>query len=394
MASPSIASALRRSLLIKIISKPQPSKEDVASVIELTASKVVEALQAQSMTLYLVEGNDIAFKQIYYSPSLWAAEPAKEAKFKDMEAKLLQLKIPVGTGVVGKVIQTGEPVFFKNTESQAPMMTTMAKTTGFEVRSMLTVPLKTTITLGAIQTLNKEFSAGTNGEFTDADLKLLTEVAEYSSALIHRMIDPKFQLGPDDTARFVSKLTDLPLVTKMEELEIDEKVVEVTGDAIIRREGVFPYKSLGPGSVAVVMTNPLDYAKREAFTQATDQSIDEVHVVSATLFEALIKKFFKDSKAIAGRRRRHRLGRQGDQRRLRGRRRGRGAEGGGPRERGLGPHHPAREPHHRGRLHLRGLRHPHRADGEGPPHPVPDRRPLPGEDAAAEAGRDRPHDEA
>jgi type IV pilus assembly protein PilB len=300
MASPTIASALRRSLLIKIISKPQPSKEDVASVIELTASKVVEALQAQSMTLYLVEGNDIAFKQIYYSPSLWGDDAKKEAKFKEMETKLLQLKIPVGTGVVGKVIQTGESVFFKNTESQAPMMTSMAKTTGFEVRSMLTVPLKTTITLGAIQTLNKEFSAGTNGEFTDADLKLLSEVAEYSSALIHRMIDPKFQLGPDDTARFVSKLTDLPLVTKIEELDIDEKVVAITGDAIIRREGVFPYKSLGPGSVCVAMMNPLDYAKREAFTQATEQSIDEVHVVSATLFESLVKKFFKDSKASTG----------------------------------------------------------------------------------------------
>jgi type IV pilus assembly protein PilB len=296
MAAPSIASALRRSLLIKIISKPQPSKEDVASVIELTASKVVEALQAQSMTLYLVEGNDIAFKQIYYSPSLWGDDREKEKRFKEMEGKLLQLKIPVGTGIVGKVIQTGEPLFFRNTESQAPMMTSMAKTTGFEVKSMLTVPLKDTITLGAIQTLNKEFSAGTNGEFTDADLKLLTEVAEYSSALIHRMIDPKFQLGPDDTARFVSKLTDLPLVTTVEELEIDDPLVAATGDAIIRREGVFPYKRLGPGSVAVVMMNPLDYAKREAFTLATDMSIEEVRVVSATLFETLIKKFFKDSK--------------------------------------------------------------------------------------------------
>jgi type IV pilus assembly protein PilB len=299
MAAPSIASALRRSLLIKIISKPQPSREDVASVIELTASKVVEALQAQSMTLYMVEGNDIAFKQIYYSPSLWADDPKKEKKFTDMAAKLLQLKIPVGTGVVGKVIQTGEPVFFQNSESQAPMMTSMAKTTGFEVKSMLTVPLKTTITLGAIQTLNKEFSAGTNGEFTEADLKLLTEVAEYSSALIHRMIDPKFQLGPDDTARFVSKLTDLPLVTKVEELEIDDKLVETTGDAMIRREGIFPFKSLGPGSVAVVMTNPLDYAKREAFTQATDLNIDEVRVVSGTLFETLVTKFFKGSKAVS-----------------------------------------------------------------------------------------------
>jgi len=299
MAAPTIASALRRSLLIKIISKPAPSKEDVASVIELTASKVVEALQAQSMTLYLVEGNDIAFKQIYYSPSLWSDDSKKEAKFKEMEAKLLQLKVPVGTGIVGKVIQSGQPVFFRNTENEAPMMANMAKTTGFEVRSMLTVPLKTTITLGAIQTLNKEFSAGTNGEFTEADLKLLTEVAEYSAALIHRMVDPKFQLGPDDTARFVSRLTDLPLVTKIEELEIDEKLVETTGDAIIRREGIFPHKSLAPGSVAVVMTNPLDYAKRESFTQTTDLSIDEVRVVSATLFEALVKKFFKDSKAAS-----------------------------------------------------------------------------------------------
>ncbi len=300
MAAPSIASALRRSLLIKIISKPTPSKEDVASVIELTASKVVEALQAQSMTLYMVEGNDIAFKQIYYSPSLWSDDPAKEGKFREMETKLLQLKVPVGTGVVGKVIQTGVPIFYQNTESQAPMMASMAKTTGFEVRSMLTVPLRTTITLGAIQTLNKEFSAGTNGEFTEADLKLLSEVAEYSSALIHRMIDPKFQLGPDDTARFISKLTDLQLVTKMEELEIDEKLIEATGDAIIRREGIFPFKNLGPGSVAVVMTNPLDYAKRESFTQATDLNIDEVRVVSVVLFESLVKKYFKDSKAAAG----------------------------------------------------------------------------------------------
>jgi type IV pilus assembly protein PilB len=300
MAAPSIASALRRSLLIKIISKPAPSREDVASVIELTASKVVEALKAQSMTLYMLEGNDIVFKHVYYSPSLWKGDPVKEKQFKEMETKLLQLKIPVGTGIVGKVIQTGEPVFYRNTESQSPVMASMAKTTGFEVRSMLTVPLKTSITLGAIQTLNKEASAGTDGEFNDADLKLLQEVAEYSSTLIHRMIDPKYQVGPDDTARFVSKLTDLPLVKKIEELEIEDKLVETTGDAIIRREGVFPLKRLGTGSVSVVMINPLDFAKREAFSRACELSIDEVRVVSATLFESLMKKYFKDSKMMAG----------------------------------------------------------------------------------------------
>ncbi len=300
MAAPSIASALRRSLLIKIISKPALSKEDVASVIELTASKVVEALKAQSMTLYMLEGNDIVFKHVYYSPSLWGDDKVKERRFKEMEAKLLQLKIPVGTGIVGKVIQTGEPVFFRKAESQSPLMLSMAKTTGFEVRSMLTVPLKTTITLGAIQTLNKEISAGTDGEFTDADLKLLQEVAEYSSTLIHRMIDPKFQLAPDDTARFVSRLTDLPLVKKIDELVVEDKLVEATGDAVIRREGVFPIKRLATESVSVVMINPLDYAKRESFTRATDLNIDEVRVVSATIFEALLKKYFKDSRLAVG----------------------------------------------------------------------------------------------
>ena len=297
MATPNISGTLRRSLLIKVISKPAPSREDVSSVIELTSSKVVEALQAQSMTFYLVEGNDIVFKHVYYSPTLWAANPPLEKKLQDTQAKLLALKLPLGTGVVGKVIAAGEPIFFRNTETQLPFMASLANTTGFEVRSMLTVPLKTHLTIGAIQVLNKEMSAGTDGTFTERDLLLLQEVAEYSATLIHRMIDPKFQLSADDTAKFIAKLTDLPLVTKLEQIELDEKLIEVTGDAIIRREGIFPHKRVSPNSVAVLMTNPLDYAKREAFQQATELSIEDVSVVSATLFDQILKKFFKDPKA-------------------------------------------------------------------------------------------------
>ncbi len=299
MATPNLASALRRSLLIKVISKPAPSREDLTSVIELTASKVVEALQAQSMTFYLVEGNDIAFKHVYYSPTLWGKDKDREKQFQETQAKLLALKLPLGTGNVGKVIQTGESLFFNKGGADAASLMSMAKTTGFEVNSMVTVPLKTTTVIGAIQVLNKEPAAGTDGQFTDKDLVLLKEVAEYSSALIQRMVDPKFQLGADDTARFIAKLTDLPLVTKLEEIEVDEKLIEVTGDAIIRREGIFPHKRLSPNSVAVLMTNPLDFAKRESFSQATESHIEEVRVVSATLFDSLLQKYFKASKAAA-----------------------------------------------------------------------------------------------
>ncbi len=294
MPTASSANTLRRSLLIKLISKPAPSREDMASVIELTASKVVEALQAQSITLYLVEGNEIVFRHVYYSPSLWGADKALEAKFKETAAKLLKLRLPTGKGIVGKVIAEGKELFFRNTQTQSPMMASMTQNTGFEVFSMLTVPLKAgNAVIGAIQVLNKEPVSGTNSQFTDTDLPLLLEVAEYSASLIQRMLDPKHQLSADDTAKFIARLTNHPLVTKIDELPIDEKLVQVIGDAIIRREGIFPTKSLTPNSLAVIMANPLDYAKREAFQQATELVIDEIHVASATLIEALIKKYFK-----------------------------------------------------------------------------------------------------
>jgi type II secretory ATPase GspE/PulE/Tfp pilus assembly ATPase PilB-like protein len=292
-----LTGTLRRSLLIKVISKPAPSKEDVNSVIELTASKVVESLQAQSMTLYLVEAGEIAFKHIYYSPTLWGQDKDKEIQFKETTRKLLALKLPAGTGNVGKVIQTGEPLFFSGKGPDAASLKKMD--VGFEVNSMLTVPLKTNIVIGAIQVLNKEPSAGTGGLFTPKDLSVLMEVAEYSSTLIQRMLDPKFQLTPEDTAKFIAKFTELPLVSKIEDVEFDEKLVEITGDAIIRRECIFPYKKTGATSCSVLMTNPLDYAKRESFSQATELSIDEVKVIPANLLDALLKKAFGEKSGAA-----------------------------------------------------------------------------------------------
>ncbi len=299
MASQSnLTGALRRSLLIKIISKPQPSREDVASVIELTASKVVEALQAQSMTIYLLEGGEIAFKHVYYSPTLWGQDKEKEGHFKETTRQLLALKLAAGTGHVGKVINTGEPMFFNNRGAEAANLKSM--NVGFEVSSMLTVPLKANTIIGAIQLLNKEPSAGTSGHFTPKDLGVLKEVAEYSAALIQRMLDPKFQLGAEDMARFVAKFTNLPLITALTEAEVEEKLVEITGEAVIRREGIFPYKRIGDHGVAVLMTNPLDYAKREAFQQITELHIEEVSITPASFLEELLKRYFKASKPGVG----------------------------------------------------------------------------------------------
>jgi type IV pilus assembly protein PilB len=292
MPAPTLSGQLRRSLLLRILSKPAPSREDLSSVIELTATKVVEQLQCQSMTLYLIEGEQISFRQVYYSPTLWGSDKARERQFQERMEKLLQTKLAKGTGNVGKVIDTCQPLFFTSNGPDAASLKDL--NLGFEVHSMLTVPLKSDIVIGAIQVLNKEVQAGTGGQFEQKDLVLLQEVAEYSASLLQRMLDPKFQLGAEDTAKFVAKFCDLPLVTRIEELEIDPKLVEATGDAIIRREGVFPVKKTGLNTVAVLMANPLDYAKREAFQHECDLMIDEVRVAPATLIAQLLKQHFKE----------------------------------------------------------------------------------------------------
>lgn len=281
-------------LLLKVISKPSPSKEDVQSVIELTSTKVVEALQAQSMTLYLLEGNEITFRHVYYSPTLWEDDPGKEADFKAKQKQLMELRLPKGTGVVGKVIDTGESIFFSQSRN-ADEMHDIGKNTGFDVQSMITVPLIASRTIGAIQVLNKEPRSGMH-EFTPEDLDVLKEVAQYSAPLLGRMIDPKFELSSRDTAVFISKFTGNELIESEDQIrDLDEKLLEVVGDSVVRREGIFPIKRLSPTSCSALMANPLDYPRRESFATATEMSVDEVFVAPASLIDELIKKYFKES---------------------------------------------------------------------------------------------------
>ncbi|WOO42411.1 GspE/PulE family protein [Rubellicoccus peritrichatus] len=287
----SLSAPLRRTLLLKIISNKEPKPEDVDTVVELTSSKIVDLLQAQSMTFYLVQGNNIVFKHIYYSPTLFGNNPEKEQEFMEKKEKLMQLQLPLGTGIVGRVIEKEQPVFFShNKESSRPMFD-MFKDTGFEVTSMLTVPLIGSKCIGAIQVLNKEPDAPTR-EFRRDDLKVLEEVSEYTSPLIQRLTDPKYEMGDEVTAKYISRFTGAPLVTTTDDLDIDDKLLEVVGDAVIQRTGVFPIKQLTPSSISAVMVNPYDYQNREAFHNATEMTVDDVMVMPASMIDGLLKEYF------------------------------------------------------------------------------------------------------
>ncbi len=296
MADSELSAPLRRTLLLKIISNKEPQPEDVDDIIELTSSKIVETLQAQSMTFYLVQGSKIQFKHVYYSPSLWGDDKAKEQEFQNKRETLLKLEIPTGQGIVGKVIERGEPAFFSLSKDNTRPMFNLSKDTGFDVTSMVTVPLIGSKCIGAIQLLNKEPDA-IHTDFRRDDLKVLEEVAEYTAPLIQRLIDPKYEMPGDKMAQYIAKFTDSRLVLDKAELEIDEKLFEVVGEEVIRKTGVVPIKQLTPTSVSAVMVNPYDYHSREDFERQSELHLDEVMVAPEALINDLLGEFFKTAAA-------------------------------------------------------------------------------------------------
>ncbi|MCD8482733.1 MAG: Flp pilus assembly complex ATPase component TadA [Verrucomicrobia bacterium] len=283
-------SSLRRALLLKVLAKPQPSPEDLESVIELASNKVIEALEVQSMTLYLVQDSSICFRWVYYSKTFGMDDEAKRKEFERRRQTLLGMRLPIGSGIVGKTILTGVPQIF-DAEHAGTGMLTLSKDSGFEVRSMLTVPLKVGAkVIGAIQVLNREPYALLQN-FRDSDLALLSEVAEFSAPLIQRMLDADYRCSDADTAGFIASFTGSPLVLDESVLDIDSKVVEIVDPALVRRTQILPFRRISANAVAVLMANPMDYTNRDSFELASDLRIEEISVAPASLIDKLLKKY-------------------------------------------------------------------------------------------------------
>lgn len=249
------------------------------------------------MTFYLIDKKQINFQYVYYSPTLWDESREKEEEFEQRKKKLLGISFPMGTGVVGEAIEKEEPIFFSTYDKTADKMHDLSKDTGFEVTSMLTVPLKGSRVIGAIQVLNKEPFAAEK-EFTQKDLKLLNEVAEYTGPLVQRMLDPGYQIQPEDTARFIARFTNCPLVLSEEECQVDERLIELVGAKTIQKHQVFPYQSTGKETgIEVLMSNPMDFTRKEAFTRDSQLKIEKITVAPEPVIEELIRKYIKEDAA-------------------------------------------------------------------------------------------------
>lgn len=89
-----------------------------------------------------------------------------------------ELRVPDDAGVVGRVVQHGEPERVDRADDRAAIHAAVDKKTGYTTETILCVPLVTSTgeTLGAFELLNKK-----RGNFTADDLTGLTELASYAA---------------------------------------------------------------------------------------------------------------------------------------------------------------------------------------------------------------------
>lgn len=101
----------------------------------------------------------------------------------DGGGKIVGLRIPIGTGVVGWVGQKGKSTIVYDTTKDSRFSKAADRKTGFQTKTMICAPLKFKgEVLGAVQVINRKNS---DTQFTDDDLGLLDDIAGYAAISIN-----------------------------------------------------------------------------------------------------------------------------------------------------------------------------------------------------------------
>jgi len=99
-------------------------------------------------------------------------------------AKVEHFRLPLGCGIIGRVVQTGRGVVCNNTALDLQFSSTVDRQLGFQTKSILCAPLKQQgQVIGAIEVVN----AAQRDGFTQEDLQFLTAVASLAATAIDRV---------------------------------------------------------------------------------------------------------------------------------------------------------------------------------------------------------------
>ncbi|MBI4229530.1 MAG: Flp pilus assembly complex ATPase component TadA, partial [Planctomycetes bacterium] len=284
-------------LLKRLTGHRKLSKEDFDTVVAITIQKVVEAVGAEAITVFLSEDEGIRFAHIHYAREAAGGDPERAEKLIKRAGELKKIRLRSGEGIVGAVIGSAKSDLVEDARKDPRFASRVDSETGFETRSMITVPLRSRDkTIGAIQALNKTTK---DKRFTREDLSLLEEVAGYTGDFLARIQDPDRKPDEVEMARYVARLTRHPLLPADKTFEPDEKLLKLIGEPTLRRFTILPLAKTTTRSLKIAMSNPLDIQRRDSFALATQLEIGEVLVAPDSFIRKAIDRVFPPAGDIA-----------------------------------------------------------------------------------------------
>jgi Nif-specific regulatory protein len=150
------------------ISESLMTARDRGEVVSLVLESGAEVFDAEGCSLALV---DHAAKELNFVAMAGAASTAP-------------FRIPLGRGIAGAVVASGEAVVVRDTSCDPRFLSTVDARTGFETRNLTCVPIRRRDeVVGVMQVLNAR------QEFGDDDVGLLSAFANLAGAALNRAAD-------------------------------------------------------------------------------------------------------------------------------------------------------------------------------------------------------------
>jgi len=286
-------------LLKILVSKREITKKDLETVLEITIQRLVEMVRAQLVTISLVgEDNLIHFTHVYFSEELYRHDDKLKKTYQKKAERLRNLTLKKGQGIVGMVIEAGGTYISQDIQNDPNFSKGFDEETGFQTKSIITVPLVTDKVIGAIQIINKT-PPDSPEPFTERDRQLLEEVSDYSAKIIQKVHQPDVKMTDAELAYYLSRLTDHEYYDIADDFVPDDKLMNLVGEKNLKKFLILPIKKIGTQSVEIAISNPVDFARIDSFRWATKLEVAKIVVSAESLIKSVIEKYFKgDSTTI------------------------------------------------------------------------------------------------
>lgn len=289
--------------LVRYLTRKEAVREgQLDTIFRLTVGKIVDPISAEVIVVYFAdEAGELSFAHLFYSRSLFKNNAGLEGKFNASLEELGQLKIPAGKGILGRAISGRKAVTSLNAAGDQEFLNHLGKATGYNVRTMITVPIVDAAIVeenreagvedpyaeapvfGAIQVMNKDPESGEEF-FSFQDLKLMETLAGYLGRLIHLNREPELERTDEEIAGYYAQMAKTEVVNPADESRFiwDKRLFELVGVDNMKKYLVLPVKTTSGKGVQVIMVNPMDMNRRSGFESATDLIIEEAFVATET----------------------------------------------------------------------------------------------------------------